>query len=184
MNNLSDVVDALKQGQVIAYPTEAVFGVGCNPDCGLAVQRLLDLKQRPVDKGLILIASSYEQLKDYVDDSCLTASQREHIMSTWPGPVTWVMPAKPSVPRFLTGKFETIAVRVSDHPLVQSLCEAYGKPVTSTSANLTGEPPCRTTGEVKQQLADSVVVLEGETSGRSNPSEIRDALTGKIFRQG
>nr|WP_086937746.1 L-threonylcarbamoyladenylate synthase type 1 TsaC [Thaumasiovibrio occultus] len=184
MSRLAHVVDALNQGQVIAYPTEAVFGVGCDPDSAQAVQRLLDLKQRPVEKGLILIAADYEQLANYIDDSALTAEQKAAIFSTWPGPVTWVMPAKPSVPSFLTGQFDTIAVRVSDHPLVQELCRAYGKPITSTSANLTGEPPCRTTLEVREQLGDSVVLLDGDTGGRTNPSEIRDAVSGKLFRQG
>ncbi|WP_413113648.1 L-threonylcarbamoyladenylate synthase type 1 TsaC [Thaumasiovibrio sp. DFM-14] len=184
MDKLLQAVDALHKGQVIAYPTEAVFGVGCDPDCGKAVQRLLTLKQRSVDKGLILIASDYAQLKNYVDDSALSEQQREAIFATWPGPVTWVMPAKPSVPSFLTGRFDTIAVRVSDHPLVQVLCRTYGKPITSTSANLTGEPPCRTAAEVQAQLGDKVVLLNGETSGRLNPSEIRDALTGQLFRQG
>ncbi|WP_087023567.1 L-threonylcarbamoyladenylate synthase type 1 TsaC [Thaumasiovibrio subtropicus] len=184
MDNLSQVVDALKSGNVIAYPTEAVFGVGCDPDSELAVQRLLALKQRPVEKGLILIAADYAQLQDYIDDSQLSESQRATIADTWPGPVTWVMPAKPTVPQFLTGQFDTIAVRVSDHPLVQALCRAYGKPITSTSANLTGEPPCRTSEEVVEQLGDKVVLFSGETGGRENPSEIRDAQTGKVFRQG
>ncbi len=67
-----------------------VFGVGCDPDSETAVMRLLELKQRPVEKGLILIAASFEQLKPYIDDSRLSDSQREAIFSCWPGPVTFV----------------------------------------------------------------------------------------------
>ncbi len=188
-NNLqSDViahaVAVLNNKEVIAYPTEAVFGVGCDPDSEIAVQRLLELKQRPVEKGLILIAASFKQLKPYIDDSTLNESQREAVFASWPGPVTFVFPARATTPRWLTGRFNTLAVRVTDHPLVVALCEAYGKPLVSTSANLTGLPPCRTTQEVRAQFGDDFPVVEGETGGRKNPSEIRDALSGERFRQG
>ena len=181
---LSDVLQALQQEEVIAYPTEAVFGLGCDPDSEKAVNALLALKQRPWQKGLILIAANYEQLKPYVDDAALTDSQRETIFSVWPGPVTWVIPARPETPRWLTGSFDSLAVRVSDHPLVQQLCSQYGKPLVSTSANLSGQEPCRTTEEVRMQFGSSLPVLAGLVGGRLNPSEIRDALTGKQFRQG
>lgn len=181
---LSDVLQALQQEEVIAYPTEAVFGLGCDPDSEKAVNALLALKQRPWQKGLILIAANYEQLKPYVDDSTLTDSQREAIFSVWPGPVTWVIPARLETPRWLTGSFDSLAVRVSDHPLVQQLCSQYGKPLVSTSANLSGQEPCRTIEEVRRQFGSSLPVLAGLVGGRLNPSEIRDALTGKQFRQG
>lgn len=181
---LSDVLQALQQEEVIAYPTEAVFGLGCDPDSEKAVNALLALKQRPWQKGLILIAANYEQLKPYVDDAALTDSQRETIFSVWPGPVTWVIPTRPETQRWLTGSFDSLAVRVSDHPLVQQLCSQYGKPLVSTSANLSGQEPCRTTEEVRIQFGSSLPVLAGLVGGRLNPSEIRDALTGKQFRQG
>ncbi|YBP36285.1 L-threonylcarbamoyladenylate synthase type 1 TsaC [Klebsiella pneumoniae] len=182
--SIAQAVEILKKEEVIAYPTEAVFGVGCDPDSEVAVNRLLALKQRPVEKGLILIAANYAQLKPYIDDSMLTPAQRETIFSAWPGPVTFVFPAQPTTPRWLTGRFDSLAVRVTDHPLVIELCEAYGKPLVSTSANLTGQPPCRTTAEVHAQFGDSFPVVDGATGGRQNPSEIRDALTGELFRQG
>jgi L-threonylcarbamoyladenylate synthase len=170
---------------VIAYPTEGVFGVGCDPDSVQAIQRLLEIKQRAKEKGLILIAASYEQLLPYIDESQLSEAQLKTIHASWPGPVTWVMPVSERVSGFVSGQFDTVAVRVTDHPLVLALCLEYGKPVTSTSANLSGQPPCMTTNEVYQQLGDSgVVVLEGETGGRDKPSEIRDARSGKVLRQG
>lgn len=130
---VAHAVAVLKNEHVIAYPTEAVFGVGCDPDSETAVMRLLELKQRPVEKGLILIAASFEQLKPYIDDSRLSDSQREAIFSCWPGPVTFVFPARPETPRWLTGRFDSLAVRVTNHPLVIELCEAYGKPLVSTT---------------------------------------------------
>ena len=162
---IAAAIDVLNEERVIAYPTEAVFGVGCDPDSETAVMRLLELKQRPVDKGL-------------------TDAQRETIFSRWPGPVTFVFPAPATTPRWLTGRFDSLAVRVTDHPLVVALCQAYGKPLVSTSANLSGLPPCRTVDEVRAQFGAAFPVVPGETGGRLNPSEIRDALTGELFRQG
>ena len=153
---IAAAIDVLNEERVIAYPTEAVFGVGCDPDSETAVMRLLELKRRPVDKGLILIAANYEQLKPYIDDTMLTDA----------------------------GRFDSLAVRVTDHPLVVALCQAYGKPLVSTSANLSGLPPCRTVDEVRAQFGAAFPVVPGETGGRLNPSEIRDALTGELFRQG
>ncbi|AVJ19580.1 L-threonylcarbamoyladenylate synthase type 1 TsaC [Serratia sp. JUb9] len=178
------IINALNNQQVIAYPTEAVFGLGCDPDSEQALHKLLDLKQRPWEKGLILIAADYQQLLPYIDDSRLTPSQRETMFASWPGPVTWVIPAKPTTPRLLTGRFDSLAVRVSDHPLVQQLCREFGKPLVSTSANLSGQPPCRQAAEVLQQFGEGFPVLPGNVGGRQNPSEIRDALTGEQIRQG
>ncbi|ELY1864979.1 L-threonylcarbamoyladenylate synthase type 1 TsaC [Serratia marcescens] len=182
--NLVSIIDALHQQQVIAYPTEAVFGLGCDPDSEQAVNALLALKQRPWEKGLILIAADYVQLKPYIDDSALSEQQRATMFASWPGPVTWVLPARPETPRLLTGRFSSLAVRVSDHPLVQQLCRQYGKPLVSTSANLSGLEPCRSADEVTRQFGTAFPVLAGEVGGRLNPSEIRDALTGEQIRQG
>ncbi|GAJ73509.1 LOW QUALITY PROTEIN: TsaC protein [Vibrio sp. JCM 18904] len=184
MDNFEQVLNALKQGEVIAYPTEGVFGVGCDPDNPEAIQKLLELKQRPVEKG-ILIAASYDQLLPYIDESQLTEEQLQTVHATWPGPYTWIMPASDKVSNWVSGQFDSIAVRVTDHPLVQKMCNAFGKPLTSTSANLSGLPPCMTTEEVEEQLGDKLVaILRGETSGRDKPSEIRDAKTSQILRQG
>lgn len=185
MENFEQALTALQQGEVIAYPTEGVFGVGCDPDSPQAIEKLLTLKQRPVEKGLILIAANYQQLLPYIDESQLTEQQLEAVKASWPGPYTWIMPASDKVSNWVSGQFDSIAVRVTDHPLVQKMCLAFGKPLTSTSANLTGLPPCMTTQEVEQQLGDKLVaILRGETSGRDKPSEIRDAKTQQVLRQG
>lgn len=177
-------LERLRQAEVIAYPTEAVFGLGCDPDSEVAVMRLLALKKRPVEKGLILIAANYSQLSPYIADEQLSECQKERIFARWPGPVTWVMPANEKTPRWLTGRFSSLAVRVSDHPDVARLCNALGKPLVSTSANLSGLPPCRNAAEVLVQFGADFPVLMGNTGGRLNPSEIRDAITGELIRQG
>jgi L-threonylcarbamoyladenylate synthase len=185
VNNFELVVAALQQGEVIAYPTEGVFGVGCDPDNSQAIDKLLRVKQRSVDKGLILIAADFAQLQPYLNLSLLSAEQLERVKASWPGPVTWIIPASSYTNSSVTGQFDTVAVRVTDHPLVQQLCLAFGKPITSTSANLSGLPACMTSLEVSKQLGSrGVTILEGLTGGRNKPSEIRDALTLQVLRQG
>ncbi len=180
--SLQHCVNQLRDNSVIAYPTEAVFGLGCDPDSEQAVMALLALKKRPAEKGLILIAASYQQLIPYIRDEELTSEQRERMFSHWPGPVTFVVPS--SAPRWLTGKFDSLAIRVSDHPDVQKLCNSFGKPLVSTSANLSGQEPCRNVQEVNSQFGADFPVLQGVTGGRTNPSEIRNVITGELIRQG
>lgn len=182
---MDSAVEALQQGRVIAYPTEAVFGVGCDPDNTEALEALIELKQRDAAKGLILIAASFEQLLPYIDATGLTQEQLDTVFQTWPGPVTWVMPVSQKTHELVHGQFDTVAVRVTNHPLVQSLCLEFGKPITSTSANLSGLPPCVTTEQVVEQLgSEKVFVVNGMVGNRQNPSEIRDARTLKVLRQG
>lgn len=172
-----------RQGGVIAYPTEAVFGLGCDPDNEAAVQALLKIKQRPVEKGLILLAGNYSQLLPYIDDSKIPQDKRFSVLSRWPDGITQVMPANADTPSFLTGQFDTIAVRITSQKDVVNLCNLTGKPIVSTSANLSGLEPARTWQEAEQRLGDKVdYVLKGETLGYSQPSQIIDALTGKVFR--
>lgn len=182
-NAINQAVTALEQHLVIAYPTEAVFGLGCDPLNEGAVQRLLEIKQRPVEKGLILIAANYEQLRPYIDESKLTAQQLQRIKATWPGPVTWVMPARDTVPKWLTGQFDSIAVRVSAHSTVQQLCLAFGHPITSTSANLSGMPPCKDAGEVTCQLGSELgAIVDASVGDLAKPTTIKDALTNEVYR--
>lgn len=179
---INTAVKALQQGGVIAYPTEAVYGLGCDPRNLQAVERLLSLKQRSPDKGLILIAAEYEQLAPYLAD--IDSSRKAEIFSTWPGPVTWLWPAKPTVSSLLRGIHETIAVRVTAHSLAAALCRAFGGPIVSTSANLSGQLPTRNSEQVYEQFGDQLdYVLVGQVGGLSSPSQIRDALTGIIIRE-
>lgn len=183
MFSVNEIITLIKQQEVVAYPTESVFGLGCDPDSHQAVEALLQLKRRSWEKGLILIAANYQQLLPYIDDSQLTESQQQQMFDSWPGPVTWVVPAKKNTPNWLTGQFTGIAVRVSNHPLVKDLCQLYGKPLVSTSANLTGYPPCRTTEEVWEQFGKDFPVLSGSVGDQINPSQIRDIISGKLIRE-
>ena len=179
---LTSVIDAFEQGQLLVYPTEAVMGIGCDPDNEIAVNALLTLKQRPVEKGVILVAANYSQFLPYVNDNGIAQHRRTEIMSSWPGPNTWLLPKSQSAPIWITGKHDKIAVRVSNHPVVKALCNALGKPIVSTSANLAGEPPTKTLAEAKRVFGDSVVYIDGEVGDNDKPSTILDGDTGEIIR--
>jgi L-threonylcarbamoyladenylate synthase len=182
-SDLDDAVAALRRGGVVAYPTEAVWGLGCDPFDEAAVLRLLALKRREVGKGLILIAADTGQLDGLVDWQALTASRRDDVLVSWPGPHTWVVPAAARVPRWITGDHDGVAVRVSAHPLVAALCRGFGGALVSTSANPAGAPPPRTLAEADRALFAALdAVLAGDTGGLARPTAIRDARSGAGLR--
>ncbi|GAB2508865.1 Sua5/YciO/YrdC/YwlC family protein [Pseudoxanthomonas sangjuensis] len=178
-----EAADRLREGAVVAYPTEGVWGLGCDPRDEAAVLRLLAIKRRPADKGLILIAADFGQLRPFVDIDALPADRLDAVRADWPGPHTWVMPASAAAPRWITGAHAGIAVRVSAHPPVVALCQAFGGALVSTSANLAGQPaPQRRDGLDPTLLSRIDGVLAGETGGLQRATPIRDALTGEALR--
>lgn len=180
-NPIAQAVRALQHGGVIAYPTESVFGLGCDPDNPAAVRRILDLKQRPAEKGLILIAASFPQLEKYLLP--LDRDLRQRVFATWPGPYTWLWPVKEGVSSLLCGRYSTLAVRVSAHPVVKALCEARGGAIVSTSANPAGQTPARSVAEVRQYFNDKLdYIIEAGPGGSARPTEIRDVVTNKLIR--
>ncbi|MGI8560741.1 MAG: L-threonylcarbamoyladenylate synthase [Luteimonas sp.] len=177
-------VERLRRSGVIAYPTEAVWGLGCDPFDRAAVHRLLALKQRAVEKGLILVAASVQQFDGLVDWISLPAGRRDAVLASWPGPHTWIVPATARVPRWITGRHEGIAVRISAHPVVAALCDAFGTPLVSTSANLAGTPPPRRRQDIDPVLAGAIdAVVHGDTGNLARPTPIRDARSGRALRE-
>jgi L-threonylcarbamoyladenylate synthase len=178
---LRQAAATLHRGGVVAYPTEAVWGLGCDPFNEQAVLALLALKQRPQSKGLILVAASEAQLAWLLRD--LPAAQRARLSATWPGPVTWLVPHRGRVPRWVSGEHDTVAVRVSAHPVVRGLCEAFGGPLVSTSANPAGCRPARQRFQVQRYFGAALdYVVPGAVKGADRPSQIRDLGSGDILR--
>ncbi len=171
----------LQEGGIVAYPTEAVYGLGCDPYNAHAVIRLLELKRRSWKKGLILIVSHRHQLDPWLEPIGLSVEQQ--LEKTWPGPVTWVLPARPEVPDWLRGEHTTLAVRVTAHPLAAALCDVFGGPIVSTSANLAGHRAARNTLQLQRSMGESIdYILHGEVGNQSRPTEIRDAESGQVIR--
>lgn len=170
-------------GGIIAYPTEAVYGLGCNPFDIAALEQLHLIKQRDAGKGLIVVAANTSQLAAVAELPGGNAGER--IRASWPGPVTWIVRAQRDTPVLLTGGRSTIAVRVSAHPLVQRLCLAFGGALVSTSANLSSRKPARNALQVRRQLGELVdFMLAGPLGDSAQPTEIRDAASGVVLRRG
>lgn len=178
---LRQAVRSLHGGGVLAYPTEAVWGLGCDPLKLDSVRRILRLKFRPVDKGLILIAAHFADLEPFL--APLHQTLYNQVMASWPGPVTWLLPAQDWVPVELRGRHDSLAVRVTAHPLARAVCDAFGGAIVSTSANPSARPPARNALQVRRYFNGNIDhLLAGATGGASTPSEIRDGRSGKILR--
>jgi len=176
--NPQKLITTFKQGGVFAYPTEAVYGLGCDPDNKQAVNKLLSIKNRSAKKGLILVASDFSQVEKYLKP--LNEVQKKF---TKPSETTYVFPALASAPKWLTGDFDSLAIRISKHPLVFELCTNFDSALVSTSANLSGLEPARSATEVSEQLGDVIdAILDGNTGDSQKPSVIRDSITRQIIR--
>lgn len=171
----------LRAGGVIAYPTEAVFGLGCDPRNREAVIRLLGIKHRSPRHGLILVAAHESQLEDYL--APVPADARERMTASWPGPQTWVVPASPGCPIWIRGEHATVAVRVSAHPVVKALCESADMAIVSTSANRRAHPPARSALACRVRFGRELdLVVGGATGRRKNPTAIRNVISGETIR--
>ena len=180
-NSLATAAKIINTGGIVAYPTEAVYGLGCDPANQEAVLRLLALKQRPVDKGLIIIGATVAHLADYIDTA--TLHEYPEVLPSWPGPYTWIVPCKPTTPEWLTGKHSSLAVRITAHPIAAALCKTVGKAIVSTSANPSGKKPASNADEVRELFGDALdAIFAGDIGGDGTVSTIRDARTGQQLR--
>lgn len=180
--NLQLACRNLEQGKVIAYPSEAVWGLGCDPYNKDAVNRILSMKNRPREKGLILVAASSKQFDLLLQG--LSAEQQETLRSSWPGHTTWLIPDPDQlIPDWIKGSHQSVAVRVSAHPVIQQLCLLFGAAIVSTSANKTGEAEIRSRLLLEDKFVGSIdCIVAGELGQAEKPSEMRDIISGKVIR--
>ena len=170
-------------GGVIAYPTEAVWGLGCDPFNRDAVLRLLALKQRAADKGLLLIAAAAAQVAPLLHN--LTTQQRQLFSQEQPHPTTWLVPETELTPSWIRGRFDSVAIRVTRHPVAAALCQVFGGPIVSTSANPSARPPAVTALTVRRYFPSGLAAITpGKIGDADKPSEIRHIVTGAVVRAG
>jgi len=169
-------------GGVIAYPTEAVWGFGCDPSNPKATAKLLAIKERPVEKGLILVAATIEQFSPLLKN--LSEQQIKTLEESWPGPNTWIVPCAPgTVPYWVNGGKDSVALRVSAHPVVQALCREFGGPIVSTSANVSSRQPARNVFEIQKNFSkEGVLIVPGPLGREAKPTTIRNIITGETVR--
>ena len=177
---IREAVRRLEHGGIIAYPTETVYGLGCDPFNGAAVMQLLALKQRDIQQGLVLLASDFAQLEPLLLP--LAPATRKRVTQPGAVPTTWVLPCLPEIPAWLRGSHNSLAVRVTTHPVADALCNHWGGPLVSTSANLHGRHPATSPLTLHKAFKGQLdCILHGEP-GNGLPSEIHDGISGKILR--
>lgn len=177
------IANKLKSGAVIAYPTEGVWGLGCVPEYESSVAQILALKGRAWQKGLIMAASSIEQALPYMDN--LTEEELDTLTQLWPGPVTVVVPKSRLTPLWVSGQFDSVAIRVSAHPVIQALCGALGQPIISTSANPSSKAPALSALRVRQYFPSGLdYIVPGALGGQTGPSKIVTLRDKQVIRAG
>lgn len=182
-DDVAAIAAVVRRGGVIAYPTEAVFGLGCRPADAAAFERILEVKNRDIGKGVIVITDDLSRVAHWLEP--VPEAMQAMAEASWPGPHTWLWPARSACPAWLRGSHTRLAVRVTAQPVVRALCAAAGSALVSTSANRSGEPPCRDTACVRQAFEGRVDgILDLPCSGADAPSSIRDMVTGTWIRGG
>ncbi len=181
--HLRHAARVLRSGGLVAHATEAIFGLACDPLNAQALDRLMELKSRPRSKGLILIGGHSEDLLSYA--SALPQECLQAVLASWPGPVSWVLPARTGLDPHLTGGRQSIALRVTAHAQAARLCRYFGGALISTSANVSGHKPAVTALDVRRSFGQKIdYILPGRVAGQRQPSQIRDAVSGRILRGG
>ena len=171
----------LRAGGVLAYPTEGVYGLGCDPDNRAAFEKIFALKRRPPEQGVLLIAASIEQVEPWIAIAPAAAWQRAR--AAWPGAQTFIFPRSARVPEWVAGGHAGIALRVTAHAPSAALCRAFGGPIVSTSANRHGEPPARSAADIRAIFGEEPDgVLDAPLGGLDRPTPITDAVSGAIIR--
>jgi len=177
---LRQAVKCIQQGGIIAYPTEAVFGLGCDPLDLDAVESICSLKHRSLEQGLILIVSRLDQARPYTTAS---DTQLKKLQKKTSRPITWLLPKSDLCPPWITGQYDSIAIRCTTHPIALQLCEYTGQALVSTSANISRHPPAQNARDVRRIFGNNInIILHDDTGNQTKPSEIRDLISGKKLR--
>ncbi len=170
----------LHAGEVVAYPTETLYGLAVDPFNPDALARLFSAKGRAREKAILLIVGGAAHL-DRVTTG-ISPQAQAYMDAVWPGPLSLLLPKHPDLPEALAPGLDRICVRCPGSAVARALCDAFGGPITSTSANASGEAPVQRLTDL--MLPDIALGLDGGVLGNSKPSTIVDAETGEVLREG
>ncbi len=161
---LDAAVATLRGGGVVAFPTETYYGLAVDPENDLALEKLYRLKRRPPEKAILILVEDIVQLSEITRS--IPPQFLPLMKKYWPGPLTLIFPAKDTLSQLLTGGSKTVGVRISPHPIAMHLVRGVGKPITATSANISGELPAKSPEEVEKIFGSDIdyIVDGGETA--------------------
>jgi L-threonylcarbamoyladenylate synthase len=171
-HDLQPVVAHLARGGIVAFPTDTFYGLAVDPTSADAVAALFALKGRHADAAIPHVAGSREQVADWCG---LSAASTRLANRFWPGPLSLVCDAPTGVVAAVHAGLGTVAIRIPDHPIARALALAWGRPMTATSANRSGEPPVRRATDLKLPLSPALLILDGGDTVGGVPSTIVDA---------
>ncbi len=178
--SLDLAVSHLRRGGIVAFPTETYYGLAVDPDCASAVQKLFKVKNRNTDKPLLLLIENIEQLDSIVRE--VPPQYLPLIKKYWPGPLTLIFRSKSNLNQQITGYTGTVGVRISPHPIAQALVTRLGRPITATSANISGISPARSAQEVAKTLGNDVdYIIDGGQANGGLCSTILSVKDGKLI---
>ncbi|MGH8146438.1 MAG: L-threonylcarbamoyladenylate synthase [Rhodanobacteraceae bacterium] len=183
MDEVEAAAALLRTGGVLAYPTEGVYGLGCDPDNRAAFDKIFALKERPAEQGVLLIAADFMQIEPWISDVSEAALARAR--AAWPGAHTFIFPRSQRVPEWVAGGHAGVALRVTAHAPSSALCRAFGGPIVSTSANRHGQLPAMSAEDIDAIFGSSAAldgVLDAPLGGLDRPTPITDAVSGAIIR--
>ena len=173
---------AVENGAIIAYPTDTIWGFGCHPLRASSVIKILNIKQRPVAKGLILLSSRMEYCAPYIDPD-LSEEQIDLVLQQNQHPVTWLAPAARNCPVWLRGVFSTVALRITNHPFIEAICSEMHSPIVSTSANRHRRSTIQSALQARRQFGEELdYIVTGFNTGTNRASEIKSLATGNTVR--
>lgn len=178
-------VDMLREGAVIVFPTDTVYGLSCRIDDPAAVRRIFELKGRGTEEPLPVLLADPAQLDEYGRD--LTPAARDLARKYWPGALTLVVRRTDAIPGLVAGGRGTVGLRVPNHPLPRQLVRALGVPLVGTSANTHGAPSPLTAQQVAFDLGDAVdLILDGGRCPVGRESTVVDATSDppRVLRRG
>jgi len=176
---LKKIHEILVDGGVIAYPTESVFGLGCDPSNEQAIAKILEIKKRTLEMGFVLLTPNIKIVSSWVN---ISNKQLKIVSSPSKRPTTYIVPASVAAPKWLAVK-NTLAIRLSNDPFIKNICGLLGLPIVSTSANLHGENPCKSAEEVQKIMGSQLdYIVFKQTGPFNNPSTIVDLSSGKTIR--
>ena len=178
---MPDLKGLFLQDKVFAYPTEGVWGLGCNPFSEKAVNKLINLKKRPKNKGIIVLAGSLQQLLPFTQH--LSEKLKKRMNSKWPGPHTWLVPSSSETPKWLLGPTGLLALRLSNHKTVKELTKSLNMPICSTSEKISRKKPAKDSEEIRTFCYDKVHRIEGKLDSLKKPTPVQNLESKEWLRK-
>ncbi len=177
-----DISNAIVKGKIVAYPTESVFGIGCDPENEKSINKIIEIKNRSKQKGLIIIADEVKKLSKFIHKDYLDLFIKKSDIES--KPTTWIVPSSKHVLNLVKGEDSSVALRITQHPIASRICKYSNKAIISTSANISSKTPAKNSNEILMQFGEEIdIIVDGRVGDSIKPTQIVDLITNKVIRE-